>query len=60
MVEHAFQFVESVVFLVHPDNVRSRRAVEKLGARFIGQRHDAVGRESLTFELRRSDTNAER
>ena len=55
MVGHAFRFVESVVFLVHPDNMRSRRAVEKLGAQLIGRRHNADGRESLAFELRRSD-----
>ncbi len=31
MLEHAFRFVESVVFYVSPTNVRSRRAVEKIG-----------------------------
>jgi RimJ/RimL family protein N-acetyltransferase len=32
MLEHAFRFVETVVLVVHPGNVRSQRAVEKLGA----------------------------
>ncbi len=31
MLEHAFRFVESVVFYVSPANLRSRRAVEKIG-----------------------------
>ena len=32
MLGHAFRFVEHVVFLVDEHNLRSRRAVEKLGA----------------------------
>lgn len=32
MLEHAFRFVDSVVFVVGPGNVRSQRAVAKLGA----------------------------
>jgi RimJ/RimL family protein N-acetyltransferase len=31
MLDHAFKFVESVVFLVGLTNVRSRRALEKIG-----------------------------
>jgi N-acetyltransferase len=31
MLDHAFEFVESVVFLIGPTNVRSQRAVEKIG-----------------------------
>jgi len=31
MLEHAFRFVENVVFLIGADNLRSRRAVEKIG-----------------------------
>ena len=31
MLDHAFKFVESVVFLIGPTNVRSQRAVEKIG-----------------------------
>ena len=31
MLRHAFRFVNTVVFLVGPDNIRSRRAVEKIG-----------------------------
>jgi len=31
MLDHAFQFVESVVFLVGPTNIRSRKALETIG-----------------------------
>lgn len=51
MLAHAFRFVRSVVFLVGPDNVRSRRAVEKIGGVRDGSRRDARGRESLVFRL---------
>ena len=47
MLAHAFGFVERVVFLVHPENVRSRRAVEKLGAVLVETREAAV-----VYELR--------
>jgi len=43
MLRHAFQFVDSVVFLIGPQNLRSQRAVEKIGA--VRQaRPDADGR----------------
>jgi RimJ/RimL family protein N-acetyltransferase len=38
MLEHAFQSVATVVFLVNALNLRSRRAVEKLGAVESGER----------------------
>jgi RimJ/RimL family protein N-acetyltransferase len=42
MLAHAFRFVSTVVFVVHPDNLRSRRAVEKLGAEQIDDRRGQV------------------
>ena len=36
LLNHAFKFVESVVFLVGEDNVRSQKAMEKLGAIKVG------------------------
>ena len=50
MLEHAFQFVDRVVFLVGPLNLRSRRAVEKIGGVERGTRM-ANGRESVVYEL---------
>ena len=36
LLNHAFKFVESVVFLVGEDNVRSQKAMEKVGAIKVG------------------------
>jgi RimJ/RimL family protein N-acetyltransferase len=52
MLEHAFRFVSSVVFLIHPENVRSQRAIEKIGAVRVGTRLDGGGRDSLVYEIR--------
>jgi N-acetyltransferase len=49
MLRHAFQFVKRVIFLVGPENVRSQRAVEKIGAVRVGSRPDAGGRESFVY-----------
>lgn len=51
MLAHAFKFVESVVFLVGPDNVRSRRAVEKIGGVLDGSRPNGVGRDSVLYRI---------
>ena len=53
MLRHAFQFVSRVIFLVGRENVRSQRAVEKIGAVRSGSRRDAAGRESYVYELLR-------
>lgn len=42
MLEHAFRSVRTVVFLVGERNLRSRRAVEKLGAIETGTRRGQV------------------
>jgi RimJ/RimL family protein N-acetyltransferase len=51
MLRHAFRFVESVIFLVGPQNLRSRRAVEKIGAVLDGTRADGGGRDSLVYRI---------
>lgn len=51
MLQHAFRFVTSVIFLVGPQNVRSQRAIEKIGAVCVGSRPDADGRESLVYQI---------
>ena len=43
MLRHAFQFVENVIFMVGPRNLRSQRAVEKIGGVRAGTRTDANG-----------------
>src|SRR5579862_2667652 len=51
MLRHAFQFVDRVVFLVGPHNMRSQKAVEKIGGVRKGIRLNAEGRESVVFEM---------
>lgn len=54
MLEHAFQYVNSVVFLVAPENYRSQRAMEKIGGVRDGHRMSASGVYSLVFRIARS------
>ena len=51
MLAHAFRFVRRVVFLVGPDNIRSQRAMEKIGGVRAGRRVNAAGLESVVFEI---------
>jgi RimJ/RimL family protein N-acetyltransferase len=51
MLQHAFRFVQRVVFLVGLHNRRSQRAAEKIGGARVGSRSDASGRESLVYEI---------
>ncbi len=53
MLDHAFRFVDHVVFLIGEDNVRSRRAVEKIGAVRIENRIDGKGQERVVYRLTR-------
>ena len=51
MVTHALRFVRSVVFLVGPHNIRSRRAVEKVGGVLDGTRANGVGQECGVYRI---------
>lgn len=51
MLCHAFRFVDRVAFLIGPQNLRSLRAIEKIGGVRAGSRPDAVGRVSLVYEI---------
>ena len=51
MLRHAFRFVKSVVFLVGPQNVRSQKAMEKIGGVRMGSRADSNGRVSLVYQI---------
>jgi N-acetyltransferase len=53
MLRHAFRFVTSVVFLVSPENLRSQRALEKIGGVRIESRRDASGAESVVYAIAR-------
>jgi N-acetyltransferase len=51
MLRHAFRFVNSVIFLVGPQNLRSQKAMDKIGGIRVGTRHDAYGRESFVYQI---------
>lgn len=38
ILDHAFRFVETIIFHVGSKNIRSQKAIEKLGARYIGEK----------------------
>jgi len=51
MLRHAFGFVDSVIFLVGTQNLRSQRAVEKIGAIRTGARPDTNGAVSYIYRI---------
>ena len=51
MLRHAFRFVSCVVFLVGLQNIRSQRAVERVGGVRVGTRPDAGGRDSYVYQI---------
>ncbi len=54
MLQHAFQFVGSVIFLIGPSNLRSQKAMERIGGVRDGSRLDSSGRNSLLYRIRAS------
>jgi RimJ/RimL family protein N-acetyltransferase len=53
MLDHAFQFVDSVIFVIGPQNLRSQQAVQKIGAVRDGSKVDATGMENYVYRIRR-------
>jgi N-acetyltransferase len=51
MLRHAFQFVNRVIFVIGEHNVRSQKAIEKLGAIRAASRTDANGKNSYVYAL---------
>lgn len=54
MLSHAFKFVDNVIFSVGANNVRSQRALEKIGGVRAGAKTDPHGRESFIFRITRT------
>lgn len=59
MLAHAFKFVANVIFVVGEKNIRSQRAIERIGARRVGTRKDAKGRSSFIYRISRLDFESE-
>lgn len=53
MLDYAFGYIERVVLLVAPGNIRSQRAIEKIGAVPAGVRTNRHGRQGLCYEVTR-------
>ena len=54
MLSHAFKFVDNVLFFVGSTNLRSQRAVEKIGGVRAGTKIDPQGRENFIFRITRA------
>jgi len=55
MLAHAFRFFPRVVFRIGPNNLRSRRAVEKIGAIFAGEGKNADGSTHVIYKIDAGD-----
>ncbi len=53
MLDHAFQFVARVIFVIGPENHRSRHAVEKIGAMLDHVRADPLKGERVVYAITR-------
>ena len=53
MLAHAFGFVRRVIFRVGPHNRRSQRALEKIGAVYLGLQPDPLRGQSAVYEITR-------
>lgn len=54
MMAHAFKFVANVLFYIGSTNLRSQRALEKIGGVRIGTKTDPNNRESFIYRITRS------
>lgn len=55
MLEHAFKFVSSVIFVVGIENIRSQRAVLKIGGKQVGTGKDNAENKSYIYQILKSD-----
>lgn len=51
MLQHAFRSVDRVIFIIGPNNLRSQRAVAKIGGVLAGTTVDAHGRPRVVYEI---------
>ncbi|HUP02504.1 MAG TPA: GNAT family N-acetyltransferase [Bryobacteraceae bacterium] len=52
MLAHAFRFVESVIFRIGPQNIRSQKAVERIGAVREASLSGVRGDDALVYRIR--------
>jgi RimJ/RimL family protein N-acetyltransferase len=51
MLRHAFQFVNSVIFVIGTRNLRSQKAIEKIGGIRVCSRVDKNGRDNSVYQI---------
>jgi RimJ/RimL family protein N-acetyltransferase len=51
MLQHAFKFVATVIFVIGPQNLRSQRAVEKIGAVRVGTKPHESGQAFFLYQI---------
>ena len=54
MLRHAFQFVDGVIFIIGVLNLRSQKAIEKIGGVRVGSKTDVNGRENFIYQIKKS------
>ena len=54
MLAHAFKYVDNVLFFIGSTNIRSQRALEKIGGVRAGTKIDPSGRENFIYRITRS------
>jgi RimJ/RimL family protein N-acetyltransferase len=53
LLEHAFRFVDRVIFVIGEHNMRSRRALEKIGGTLVETRPEAGGQTKVVYAITR-------
>ena len=60
MLDHAFRFVDRILFVVGEKNFRSQKALQKIGARFLKKAqlpaHDGAMTPNLVFVITRAES----
>jgi RimJ/RimL family protein N-acetyltransferase len=51
MLEHAFKFVDKVIFVIGPQNLRSQKALEKIGGVRLDSRSDPRDRGNVVYQI---------
>nr|HEV7954757.1 GNAT family N-acetyltransferase [Candidatus Acidoferrales bacterium] len=51
MLQHAFQFVNNVIFVIGVRNLRSQKAIQKIGGVRAGSKVDKNGRDNFVYQI---------
>jgi RimJ/RimL family protein N-acetyltransferase len=55
MLRHAFQFVNRVNFIIGAKNLRSQKAIQRIGGVRVGSRIDKNGRDNFVYQIAKID-----